>query len=103
MTFPGSEGLQDRPIKLRTHSEGRRTGTGAGDAAIVFGYMKMLDPTSVVREGEQATTRNAVGVPEAIRGMYNQRLSAAASCRQKHAIRVCGRKRLGNRPQTSKT
>ena len=52
--------------------KGVELGTGAGDAAIVFGYMKMLDPTSVVREGEQATTRNAAGVPEAIRGMYNQ-------------------------------
>lgn len=52
--------------------QGVQLGTGAGDAAIVFGYMKMLDPTSVVREGEQATTRNAAGVPEAIRGMYNQ-------------------------------
>ena len=36
------------------------------------GYMKILDRPSVVREGEQATTRNAAGVPEAIRGMYNQ-------------------------------
>lgn len=52
--------------------QGVKLGTGAGDAAIVFGYMKMLDPTSVVREGEQATTRNAAGVPEAVRGMYNQ-------------------------------
>lgn len=52
--------------------QGVQLGTGAGDAAIVFGYMKMLDPTSVVREGEQATTRNAAGVPEAVRGMYNQ-------------------------------
>ena len=51
--------------------KGVEMGTGAGDAAIVFGYMKMLDPTSVVREGEQASARNAAGVPETIRGLYN--------------------------------
>lgn len=51
--------------------QGVHLGTGAGDAAVVFGYMKMLDPTSVVREGEQASARNAAGVPEGLRGMYN--------------------------------
>lgn len=51
--------------------QGVQMGTGAGDAAVVFGYMKMLDPTSVVREGEQASARNAAGVPEGLRGMYN--------------------------------
>lgn len=52
--------------------KGVQLGTGAGDAAIVFGYMKMLDPTSVVREGEQASASNAAGVPEQIRGLYNR-------------------------------
>lgn len=51
--------------------QGVEMGTGAGDAAIVFGYMKMLDPGSVVREGEQASARNAAGVPETVRGLYN--------------------------------
>jgi hypothetical protein len=52
--------------------QGAQMGTGAGDAAIVFGFMKMLDPTSVVREGEQANARNAAGVPEQIQGLWNQ-------------------------------
>jgi hypothetical protein len=51
--------------------QGVQMGTGAGDAAIVFGYMKMLDPTSVVRDSEQANARNAAGVPEQVRGMWN--------------------------------
>lgn len=51
--------------------QGVQLGTGAGDTAIVFGFMKMLDPTSVVREGEQASAQNAAGVPEGIRGMWN--------------------------------
>lgn len=46
--------------------------TGAGDLALIFSYMKMLDPASTVREGEQASASNAAGVPAAITGMYNQ-------------------------------
>ena len=33
--------------------------------------MKFLDPNSVVREGEFATAKNAGGVPENIRNIYN--------------------------------
>jgi hypothetical protein len=43
----------------------------AGDLALVFAYMKMLDPGSVVREGEFASAANAAGVPERIRNIYN--------------------------------
>jgi hypothetical protein len=35
-----------------------------GDLSLIFGYMKMLDSGSVVREGEFATAQNATGVPE---------------------------------------
>jgi hypothetical protein len=34
--------------------------------------MKMLDPGSVVREGEFATAQNSAGVPDIIRAKYNQ-------------------------------
>lgn len=46
--------------------------SAAGDLALIFNYMKMLDPGSVVREGEFATAQNAAGVPARIRSMYNQ-------------------------------
>lgn len=46
--------------------------TAAGDIAMVFNYMKMLDPGSVVREGEFATAQNAAGVPDIVRNMYNR-------------------------------
>jgi hypothetical protein len=42
-----------------------------GDLSLIFGYMKMLDPGSVVREGEQANAQNAAGVPERVRNAYN--------------------------------
>jgi hypothetical protein len=46
--------------------------TGAGDMTLVFQFMKMLDPTSTVREGEYATASNSGGVPSAVQGLYNK-------------------------------
>jgi hypothetical protein len=46
----------------------------AGDISLIFGYMKMLDPGSVVREGEFATAQNSAGIPDQIRNMYNRAL-----------------------------
>lgn len=43
-----------------------------GDLALIFGYMKMLDPGSVVRETEFATAQNAAGVPQIVRNLFNQ-------------------------------
>jgi hypothetical protein len=39
--------------------------------AIVFAFMKMLDPGSVVRETEYANAKNAAGVPERVRNIWN--------------------------------
>jgi hypothetical protein len=49
--------------------------TAVGDLSLIFGYMKMLDPGSVVREGEFATAQNAAGVPERIQNIYNRVVS----------------------------
>lgn len=46
--------------------------TGAGDIGLVFSYMKVLDPTSTVREGEFATASNSGGVSEGVRALYNK-------------------------------
>lgn len=46
--------------------------SAAGDIAMVYGFMKMLDPTSVVREGEFATAATAGGVPDRIWTVYNK-------------------------------
>jgi len=45
---------------------------GAGDLGIIYGYMKMLDPGSVVREGEFATAEQAQGVPTQVLNLYNK-------------------------------
>lgn len=50
--------------------------TGPGDIALITSYMKVLDPGSTVREGEFATARNAGGVSEQVRGIYNYLLKS---------------------------
>lgn len=47
----------------------------ASDISLIFGYMKMLDPGSVVREGEYATAKNAAGIPERVTNAYNKALN----------------------------
>ena len=44
----------------------------AGDLALIFNYMKVLDPGSVVREGEFATAQNAGSVDQRTRSLYNR-------------------------------
>ncbi|MCT7549817.1 hypothetical protein N5U04_09860 [Aliarcobacter butzleri] len=46
-----------------------------GDISLIFSYMKMLDPQSVVREGEFATAQNAAGIDDRIQNTYNKLLS----------------------------
>jgi len=46
--------------------------SAAGDLALIFNYMKVLDPGSVVRESEFATAENSGGVPAKVRNMYNK-------------------------------
>jgi hypothetical protein len=49
--------------------------SAAGDMSMVFSFMKMLDPGSVVREGEFASAQNAAGIPDRVRNAYNKALS----------------------------
>lgn len=49
--------------------------SAAGDLSLIFSYMKMLDPNSVVREQEFANAQNAAGVPDRIRAAYNKVIS----------------------------
>lgn len=46
--------------------------TGAGDISLVFSYMKLLDPSSTVREGEYATAANAGGAYATAGNLYNK-------------------------------
>ena len=45
--------------------------SAAGDLALIFNYMKVLDPGSTVREGEFANAQNAGSVPARLGAFYN--------------------------------
>lgn len=51
--------LQTTYSNIKASSEAK---TGAGDIALITGFMKMLDPGSVVRETEFATARDTAGL-----------------------------------------
>lgn len=46
--------------------------TGASDMALVFSFMKMLDPGSSVMEGEYSNASNTGGVSAKVRNTYNK-------------------------------
>jgi hypothetical protein len=52
--------------------EAVEAGTPASDISLIFNYMKILDPGSVVREGEFATAQNAASVPDRVQNQYNR-------------------------------
>jgi hypothetical protein len=49
--------------------------TAAGDMSKIFGFMKILDPGSTVREGEYASAEQTRGIPEAVVAQYNKAIS----------------------------
>ena len=49
--------------------------SGASDIALIFGFMKTLDPGSTVREGEFATAQNTGSVPQQVVAAYNKAIS----------------------------
>lgn len=66
--------------------------SSAGDLAIIFEFMKTLDPTSVVKEGEQVQVQNATNIPGQYLNMLQriqsgQRLSAE---QRADLVRVAG-------------
>lgn len=55
-------------------NEAAKNPNAASDIALIFSYMRILDPESVVREGEFATAEKARGVPDTILNTYNRLL-----------------------------
>lgn len=52
----------------------KKNPTPQDDIALIFNFMKTLDPTSVVREGEFATAQNAASISDSVRNQYNKAL-----------------------------
>ena len=68
-----TEGFRERQDKYQQIRNFSENPSAAGDIAMVFAYMKLLDPNSVVREGEYATAAEAGSIIDrATRGTYNR-------------------------------
>jgi hypothetical protein len=70
--------------------------SAAGDMSMIFTYMKILDPTSVVREGEQATAASAGGVPDRVWNAYNKAVSGEKLTEKQRADFVSTASKLYN-------
>lgn len=46
--------------------------SGAGDVALLYNYLKVLDPGSTVREGEFATVGSSGGLPTQVQGFFSK-------------------------------
>lgn len=54
---------------------GAQQNNATGDMALIYGFMRLQDPTSTVREGEYATAEQARGIPQSVIAMYNKAVS----------------------------
>lgn len=68
---PTSKDTENVNAAYRKIINAAKTPSAAGDVALVFNFMKMVDPGSTVREGEFATAQNSAGVPDRLRAQYN--------------------------------
>jgi hypothetical protein len=65
-------GVADAFVKIKNAA---LNPSAANDLALIFSYMRALDPSSTVREGEFANAQNATGVPQQVRNIYNKVVS----------------------------
>ena len=78
---PMSVNMRDKQGFMENLVSNAAENTGAGDLSFIFQYMKMLDPRSVVREGEFETAKRTGGIPASVwaayEGIKNGRLLSA--------------------------
>jgi hypothetical protein len=79
--------------------------SAAGDLALIFNYMKVLDPGSTVREGEFATAQNSGSVPAQIIARYNKVLNGERLAPEQRTdfVSRAGRLYKGQEARWSKT
>jgi len=69
--LPEVKSFKDVSIGMDKIRSAAQSGTAAGDMALIFAFMKILDPGSSVKEGEYASAKNAQGVPDKVLTAYN--------------------------------
>ena len=67
-----SQGFLEAQAGFQRVETGFAAVTPAGDLAGIFGFMKVLDPGSTVREGEFANVQNTGSIPTRLWGLYNR-------------------------------
>lgn len=75
LKLPEVKDFQTLTSAIGKVQENAKLGTAQGDIALIYGFMKINDPGSTVREGEYATAENSAGIPQRIRVMYNKALT----------------------------
>jgi uncharacterized protein YjbJ (UPF0337 family) len=70
--LPTTKATQEISAAYNKIQNAAKNPSAAGDLSLVFGYMKILDPGSTVREGEFANAQNAAGVPDRIINIYER-------------------------------
>ena len=73
--LPTTKATQEVSAAFNKVQKAAEEPSAAGDLSLIFNYMKMLDPGSVVREGEFANAQNAAGVPTRVQNLYNRVIS----------------------------
>ena len=69
--LPEVKSFKDVSIGMDKIRSAAQSGTASGDMALIFAFMKILDPGSSVKEGEYASAKNAQGVPDKVLTAYN--------------------------------
>lgn len=75
-----SQGYQiqaDAFAKIKSQEEAAVSQKAPAQVSMMYAYIKMLDPNSVVREGEMALASQAKGVPETVLNTYNRIVQGA--------------------------
>ena len=67
-----SKAIQEQTASMRRIMASAEDPSPAGDLALIFNFMKVLDPGSTVREGEFANAQNAGGIDDKLQSLYNQ-------------------------------
>lgn len=75
MSNPVTKDTQNVATSYQKIQSAAQNPSAAGDLSLIFGYMKMLDPGSTVREGEFANAQNAAGVSDQVRNAYNRAMT----------------------------
>jgi len=76
--FQGLPEVKNYNTVSQYYNRGQQFATGqtaADDISLIFSFMKVLDPTSVVREGEYATAQNSGSIPTTIVNAYNRAMN----------------------------